>query len=135
MRWIVAVLLMSCWLGTAASAESCSKSLNFILSGFAGDLPLPGADYRNLYKSCAQALTMTDVKDAYILKDGGIAVVPARDSITATAGTLAAFCEAYPSGRLRFLTHKEIRRGLTTGSVVMMPSTGSGSCRHIRGEE
>lgn len=134
MRWIVTFLLMSCCCCTAA-AESCSSSLNFILSGFAGDLSLPAAQYQNLYKACMQALTMTDVKDAYVLKDGGIAVIPKRNSVAATAGTLAQFCETYPGERLRFLTRQETRRGFTTGSVVMTPSTGSESCRQIRGEQ
>lgn len=134
MRWALTVALAACF-GGAARAESCSKSLDYILNDFAGDLPQPGLAYRNTLNACLQTLTMTNVQDAYLLKDGGIAVLPRSDSVTATAGTLAQFCEKYPRRTLRFITKGEARKGLTTGLVVMLSSTGQESCQEIRGEK
>jgi hypothetical protein len=134
MKWALALVLAACF-GNAASAENCSKSLDYILNDFAGELSQPAMAYRSLLGACLQTLTMTNVQDAYLLADGGIAVIPKSDSITATAGTLAEFCEKYPRGALRFITKREVRKGLTTGLVVMMSSTGSESCKAIRGEQ
>lgn len=134
MRWLAVVLLVVCCAG-GAKAESCSESLDYILSGSAGDLPRAAASYQNLFKVCSQALTVTNVKDAYVMKDGGIAIIPKRDTLAATADVLAHFCETHPKGTLRFVTKREMRHGLTTGLVVMMSSTGSTSCQKIRGEQ
>jgi hypothetical protein len=130
---VVALLLLLC--AGAAHAESCSRSLEYILDGSAGDLPLPPMAYRGLLQACTQTLKMSNVQDAYVLKDGGIAVVPKDNSVTATAGTLAEFCEANPRKTLRFLSKKETRKGLTTGLVVSLSSGGFASCQQIRGEQ
>lgn len=132
MRHGIAALLFLLCAGTA-QAESCSRSLEYILDGSAGDLPQPPMVYRGLLAVCTQTLTMPNVKDAYVLKDGGIAVIPKDYSVAATAGTLAEFCEANPRKTLRFLSKKETRNGLTTGLVVSLSSGGFTSCREIRG--
>ena len=76
---------------------------------------------------------MSNVKDAYILKDGGIAVVPKQDSIAATAATLSQFCDAYPRATLRFLTRKEMLLAKSIASVVQMSSGSATSCKKIKG--
>jgi hypothetical protein len=79
------------------------------------------------------ATVMSNVKDAYILKDGGIAVVPKQDGIAATATTLSQFCDAYPRATLRFLTRKEMLLSKSIVSVVQMSSGPSTSCKKIKG--
>lgn len=130
MRWVAALLLAVCCVGTAY-AESCTKSLEYILGGSAGELPQQAMSYRNLLKVCMQTLTMSNVKDAYVLKDGGIAVIPTNEAVAATAATLAQFCETYPRNTLRFVTKRETRGGLTTGLVVSLASGGFASCQQI----
>jgi len=132
MRWIVA-LLAGLILVDPASAEGCTKSREYILGGLAGDLPAAAAQYQDLFKVCIQALSLPNVKDAYLLKDGGIAILPKQDSLTATAGTLAQFCQHFPKGRARFVTARERRRAVTVGLIVLLSSSGSASCKKIRG--
>ena len=133
MKWML-VLALVAGCGGAARAESCTRSLDYILNDFAGELPQPAMAYRNLLTACLQTLTMTNVKDAYLLTDGGIAVIPKTDTVVATAGTLAQFCEKYPRSSLRFITRREVRNGLTTGLVVTMSSGGAATCQNIHGE-
>ncbi len=130
----MAILLTMICCGSAANAQGCLKSMDYLMSGSAGDLPRQPASYRDLYKVCSQVLRMNGVEDAYVMKDGGIAVIPRSHSVAATAGMLAQFCQAHPRETLRFITEREQRRGLTTGLVVMMSSSGSSSCPKIRGE-
>lgn len=132
MKWsvVLAVLLGLCG---AASAESCSKSREYILEGLAGDLAVPAAGYQDLFKVCVEALGLANVKDAYLLKDGGIAIVPARSTTIATAVTLAQFCQRFPKSTARFLTPREQKRPLTVALVVMMSSTDATSCKTILG--
>ena len=132
MRRAVALLLLALFAGPAG-AESCGNSLNYILNDLPGGLPRPASDYQALLGACQQALTLSNVRDAYILRDGGIAVLPRNQSIMATAETLAEFCRAFPRNTLRFITRREKRRGLTTGLVVLMSSTHSVSCPTILG--
>jgi len=117
----------------SVSAENCSKSRDYILQGLAGDLPLPAGRYQALFKICSETLTLTNVKDAYVLKDGGIAISPARNTIYATAETLAQFCQHFPRGVARFLTPREQQKDPTVGLLVMMSSTGTASCKQING--
>lgn len=133
MRWL-AVLLLLLVPAQAARAESCGKSLDYILNDLPGGLPQPAAAYRSLLQTCLQAMTIDNVQDAYILRDGGIAVVPKRASVLATAETLAVFCRKFPQRTLRFITRSEARRGLTTGLVVLMSSAGAEPCAQIMGE-
>jgi len=61
---------------SALAADGCMKSREYLLGGMAGDLVMPVAAYANLFKICSAAVVMPNVKNAYILKDGGIAVTP-----------------------------------------------------------
>lgn len=132
MKWVI-VLLISFGLASPAVAESCTQSREYLLEGLAGDLLVPAANYRSLFKVCIAASTLANVKDAYVLKDGGIAIVPKNNSITATAETLAEFCERFPKSRARFINPREQRGRLTVGLVVMLSSTDSTSCKTIHG--
>jgi hypothetical protein len=132
MKWIV-VLLILFGLASPAVAESCTESREYLLEGLAGDLPVSAASYQSLYKVCITASTLANVKDAYLLRDGGIAIVPKNNSITATAETLAEFCERFPKSRARFINPREQRGRLTVGLVVMLSSTSSASCKAIHG--
>jgi hypothetical protein len=131
MKWLV--LLCALCLSGPAAAESCGKSREYILDGLAGDLVQPPANYQNLYKTCVETLGLANVKDAYLLRDGGIAVVPKRNTLVATAETLAQFCERFPRSTARFLTPREMKKRPTVGLVVIMSSTGAVSCKTIRG--
>ncbi len=132
MKWIVVLLLALSFIGPA-SAESCSKSREYILEGFAGDLPEPAARYQDLFKICVIALTLANVKDAYILKDGGIAIIPTRNTVVDTAETLAQFCQRFPRSVARFLTPREQKADPAVGLIVMLASTDATSCKKIRG--
>jgi hypothetical protein len=134
MKWLIA-LLVCVGLGQTAQAESCTKSLDYLMNDIAGELPETTQSYQSLLKVCLQTLELGNVKDAYVLKDGGIAVIPRDPRMLATATTLAQFCRRFPSARLRFISHKEARRGLTTGLVVLMASTDLESCRVILGTQ
>jgi hypothetical protein len=120
---------------TPALAESCSKSRDYILEGLAGDLSRPGSTYQALFKDCLEVLTFPNVKDAYVLKDGGIAIDARRTGLAATASTLARFCERFPSGTARFFTQREKATPRTVGLVVMMSSAGAIPCTKIRGDD
>ncbi|WP_213774043.1 hypothetical protein [Bradyrhizobium sp. dw_78] len=117
----------------AARADSCDKSRNYLLSDPDGDLTVPPTTYDDLFKKCLATIAMTNVKDAYILKDGGIAVVPKQDSVAATAATLSQFCETYPRATLHFLTAKERVRVKSIEGIVKISSTSSTSCQKIKG--
>ncbi|WP_424629914.1 hypothetical protein [Bradyrhizobium sp. SYSU BS000235] len=118
---------------SSAHAESCSKSRDYLLGSLGGDLLLPPQAYQSLFKTCLATTSMSNVKDAYILKDGGIAVIPKQDGIAATAATLSAFCDAYPTGTLRFLTRKDLATTPTVSRIIQMSSTASTPCKKIKG--
>ena len=127
-----ATVLMS--LGaTAAHADSCGKSRDYLLGGLAGEAMMPPDVYRSLFKVCLATAAMTNVKDAFILKDGGIAVIPKQDSVAATAGTLSTFCNTYPRGTLRFITRKDQKTGTSISRIVKLSSTSSTPCKVIKG--
>jgi hypothetical protein len=127
---IAALLVLA---GASARAENCSKSREYLLAGLGGDLALPPQAYENLFKVCIATSAMANVKDAYILNDGGIAVVPKQDNVAATAATLSQFCDSNPKATLRFLTRKDMLFANTLGSIVQMSSTSSTSCQKIKG--
>ena len=128
---LTATLLM---LGvTGASAESCAKSRDYILEGMAGELIRPASTYQKLFKVCLQTLALPNVKDAYVLKAGLIAIDPRRNTTMATASTLAQFCRQFPQSTARIFTPGEQRQAKTTGLVVMMPALTARSCQAIRG--
>jgi len=131
-RWLVA-FMVAIGLAGPVSAESCSKSRDYILEGLAGDLSEPAARYRDLFKVCVETLTLANVRDAYLLKDGGIAIVPSRESVFATAEVLSQFCQRFPKRTARFLTQQENGKFGSVGRVVMMTSATATSCKEIRG--
>jgi hypothetical protein len=131
-RLIVALSVALVFAGPA-SAESCTISREYILESIAGDLTRPAKTYDDLFKICIEVLNFANVRDAYVLKDGGIAIVPTHDTVVATAGTLAQFCQRFPKGTARFLTSRERSKTLTVGSIVLMSSADATSCVKIRG--
>jgi hypothetical protein len=129
------LLLIAVFLALAgnARAENCGKSRDYLLGSLSGDLTMPPQAYENLFKMCMATATMANVRDAYILKDGGIAVIPKQDSVAATAATLSQFCDAYPRATLHFLTHSELLRVDSIVNIIKISSTSSTSCQKIKG--
>jgi hypothetical protein len=117
----------------SARAENCSRSRDYLLGNLSGDLTMPPQAYENLFKICMATAAMTNVRDAYILKDGGIAVIAKQDSVAATAATLSQFCDAYPRATLHFLTHAELLRADSIVNIIRTSSTSSTSCQKIKG--
>ena len=116
-----------------ARAEGCSKSRDYILADGSGDLPRSPRAYLDLYKSCLQTLQMSNVKDAFVLKAGAIAVLPRNDSVPATAGTLAQFCMQFPKQTLRFIAPREGRLVNNVALVVQLGVSQSVPCQKISG--
>ncbi len=127
---LIAVILVVA--AGSAQADNCGKSRDYLF-GNLNDLTLPPKAYEDLFKVCMAAAAMSNVKDAYILKDGGIAVIAKQDSVAATAATLSRFCDAYPKTTLHFLTRKELLQIKSIASVVKISSTSSTSCQKIKG--
>jgi hypothetical protein len=128
-----AMLLVLATGAARADSENCRKSREYLLGTPGGDLALTPQAYNDLFKTCIAASAMPNVKEAYMLRDGGIAVVPKQDSVSATASTLAQFCDAYPRGVLRFITRKEKLTLHSVASVAQMSSTSSTPCKKIKG--
>ena len=116
----------------SAQADNCGKSRDYLFDNLS-DLKLPPKAYEDLFRVCMAAAAMSNVRDAYILKDGGIAVIAKQDSVAATAATLSQFCDDYPKATLHFLTRKELLQVKSVPSVVKIPSTSSTSCQKIKG--
>ncbi len=129
----IALLLLLLTISTAARAENCGKSREYLLGSLAGELPMPPQTYDALFKICMAASAMSNVKDAYILRDGGIAVIPKQDSVSATAATLSQFCDTYPRSTLRFISRKELALAKSTLAIVRMSSGSATSCKEIKG--
>ena len=129
----IAMLLALATSAARAESENCRKSHEYLLGTPGGDLTLTPQAYNDLFKICVVTATMPNVKDAYILRDGGIAVIPKQDSISATAATLAKFCDAYPHAVLRFITRKEKLSIRSVAGVAQMSSTSSTPCKKIKG--
>jgi hypothetical protein len=132
MRLLLAAMAL-CLLADAARAESCTRSREYILTDPDGDLPQQPSSYQTLFRVCMDTLMLSNVRDAFILKDGAIAVVPRLDDVGATAGTLAQFCGRYPRGTLRFVTRGELPMTTNIGRAVAMSSTGATPCQRIMG--
>jgi hypothetical protein len=130
---LIAAALLASLNATSALADSCNKSRDYLLGGMVGELNMPPQAYQSLFKTCLATSKMSNVKDAFILKDGGIAVIPKQDSVAATARTLSTFCNAYPTGTLRFITRKDQKLGVSVSRIVKMSSTSSTSCKVIKG--
>ncbi|MCX7319489.1 MAG: hypothetical protein NT113_08340 [Hyphomicrobiales bacterium] len=119
--------------GTAAQASSCNKSREYLLGGLVGDLQMTPQTYDGLFRVCETTATMPNVEDAFILKDGGIGVIAKRDTIPATAATLARFCDANPRATLRFISKKDLLLAKSMSKIVSLSSTGATSCKKIKG--
>jgi hypothetical protein len=131
---IATAMLLALMTGAAhADNENCRKSREYLLGTPGGDQSLTPQAYNDLFKICTATSAMPNVKDAYILRDGGIAVIPKQDSVPATASTLAQFCDAYPHGVLRFITRKEKLTIRSVANVAQMSSTSSTPCKKIKG--
>jgi hypothetical protein len=114
-------------------ADNCDRSRSYLLGGLGGNLTLPPKEFDGLFKRCLATASMTNVKDAYILKDGGIAVIPKQDTLAATAATLSQFCDSYPRATLHFLTKRERTDDKSLADIVRISSTSSTSCQKIKG--
>ncbi len=116
---------------TPARAESCDQSRQYILDNALDELPLRPQAYRDLWKVCEATLSMTNVREAFILMTGAIAVIPVRDGVGATATTLAEFCMHFPKETLRFVAPKELSLTRNTGRAVRIDSSTATPCRKI----
>ena len=132
MRIALIVIFLAVSVG-CAQADNCGKSRDYLFANLSGDLTLPPKAYEDLFKICMAAAAMLNVRDAYILKDAGIAVIAKQDSVAATAATLSQFCDAYPKATLHFLTRNELLKINSITSVVKISSTSSTSCQKIKG--
>jgi hypothetical protein len=129
-------VLIAAFLALAANsarAESCSRSRQYLLDDIEGKMTRPTQAYEDMFKKCMAAIAMSNVRDAFILSDGGIAVIPKQDSIAATAATLSQFCNAYPRGTLHFLTHAEALQIKSIANAVKISSSSSTTCQTIKG--
>ncbi|WP_441240813.1 hypothetical protein [Tardiphaga sp. 768_D3_N2_1] len=133
MRQLAAIIALLVLSAGAAHADNCNKSREYLLGGLAGDLTMPPQAYESLFRVCTATATMPNVKDAYILKDGGIAVIPKQDTVPATAATLSRFCDANPRVTLRFISAKELALTKSTSGIVQMSSGSATSCKKIKG--
>jgi hypothetical protein len=131
-RFALIAIFLALAAGTAR-ADDCSKSREYLLGSLGGDLALPPQAYEDLFKVCLAAAAMANVRDAYMLKDGGIAVIPKQDTVAAPAATLSQFCDAHPRSTLHFLTEKELLEHKSIVAIVKISSTSSTSCQKIKG--
>ena len=130
------ILLAALLLGLAimpARAESCTRSREYILSDTGGALPRQPSAYQQLFRICLDTLAIQNVRDAFITRDGAIAVVPRIDDVKMTANTLAQFCQRYPGATLRFITRGELPIIASMGRAVDISSGSATSCRKITG--
>lgn len=129
-----AIIVASAFVVPAAASErGCVASRDHILGGLAGDLPQTPQSYKSLFQVCIAAAESYNIKDAYMLMDGGIAVVVKRDDIPATAATLSEFCQRFPTATLRFISRAEQGRIKSVAQTVLLSSTSATPCRKIRG--
>jgi hypothetical protein len=129
MQRLALIALLLALAANNARAENCGRSREYLLGNLGGELALPTKAYDDLLA----AATMANVKDAYILRDGGIAVIPKQDNVTATAATLSQFCDSYPKSTLHFLTRKEMLQVKSIVNVIRISSTSSTPCQKIKG--
>lgn len=120
-------------LASGAQAEGCGRSRDYLLSDLGGELTMPPQAYEDLFKKCLVTTTMSNVKEAFILRDGAIAVVPKQNDVAATAATLSHFCDTYPRATLHFFTKKEMSDIGSIGKIVRIKSTSSTPCQKIKG--
>lgn len=128
-----ALVVTGAFVPATASDRGCVSSREYLLGGLAGELPQAPQSYKSLFQVCTAAADSYNIKDAYILKDGGIAVVAKRDDIPATAATLSDFCQRFPTATLRFINRAEQGRIKSVAQTVLLSSTSATPCRRIRG--
>jgi hypothetical protein len=133
MRRLALVAVLLSFAVASARAESCSKSREYLLGDINGELKSPTQAYEDMFKKCMATIAMTNVSDAFILKDGGIAVIPKQNTIAATAATLSEFCRAYPRATLHFFTRGEVAQIKSIANAVRVSSKSSTSCQTITG--
>ena len=133
MKQFASMILLASLNCPAYADNNCDKTREYLLGGLGGELMLSPTEYDNLFKQCQATAAMSNVRDAYILKDGGVAVVPKQDTVAATATTLSQFCEAYPRATLHFLTKRERAQDKSLADIIRISSTSSTSCQKIRG--
>jgi len=130
MKQLITTALVLIFAASGAHAESCGKSRDYLLGG---ELTMPPQAYDDLFKKCLATAAMSNVKEAFILRDGAIAVLPKQNNVAATAATLSQFCDTYPRATLHFLTEKEQRDIGSIGTIVRIKSTSSTPCQKIKG--
>src|SRR5262249_36240560 len=116
-----------------AHAESCTRSREYILNGLAGDLAQTPQSYQSLFKTCMATIELSNIKDAFLLRDGGIGAIAKRDDVAAPAQTLSEFCQRFPTATLRFISRSDQTLAKTMGQTVLLSSTGVTPCKKIRG--
>jgi hypothetical protein len=114
----------------SAHAESCTKSRDYILTNGGTQ---PTSAYQSLYRTCLETLRFSNVKDAFILTDGAVAVVPRNSALGATAGTLTEFCTRFPRSTVHFVERAQVRQVADIGRAVRMSSSSSTPCSKITG--
>ena len=114
-----------------AHADGCDKSRDYILT--LSDLPQKAQTYRDLSKMCREALQLSNVKEAFVLKVGAIALFPKIDSVAATASTLAQFCTRFPKGTAHFVSRNEQRQAANTAQAVRIGIGRATPCEKIVG--
>lgn len=130
---LLAAALLAFGANGVAAADGCAKTRDYILEGLAGELIKPARTYQDLFKTCLETLSLPNVKNAYILKAGLVAIDPRQNTLMATASTLAQFCRRFPNSIARIFTPGEQRQAKTVGLVVMMPALTARPCQAIRG--
>ncbi|HWK95877.1 MAG TPA: hypothetical protein VNR39_10675 [Pseudolabrys sp.] len=125
--------LLALGTGSAVANDGCAQSRDYILGGMAGPLIKPVHLYKDLFKTCLQSLELPNVKNAYVLKAGLIAIEPRHNSLAATASTLTQFCRRFPRGTARVITPGEQRQARTIGLTVLLPALSTTSCLAKRG--
>jgi hypothetical protein len=130
---LVGSLVVAAAFPAAAATEGCIRSRDVLLGGLAGELPQPPQSYKQLFGTCMTVGDMANIKDAYVLKDGGIGVVAKNQTVAATATTLSEFCQRFPRATFRFISQAELQRAVTVARIVGISSGTSTSCRRIRG--
>lgn len=133
-KWSLGALigLAVAWGAGTARAESCTKSRDFILTN-SSDLPQKSKIYQELFRNCLDTIAFSNVKDAFVLKAGAIAVLPRQDTVAATASTLAQFCERFPHGTLHFIGRKDRVQAANIAHVVVWFSPRATPCERIKG--
>ena len=96
MRWFVAALIVLA-LAVQPPPTVAGRAVNIFWRVLRAICPSQTANYQNLFKICQEAASLANVKDAYLLRDGGIAIAPKNNTLTATAETLSQFCERFPT--------------------------------------